>query len=100
MRLMTTPSDGDVVHVKFDDNRLLPQLYGEHDKHLAQIENRLGVSLISRGNHLAISGPVDAADIAISAASTGPEMARWLPRLINDTPSLFSIWARCLSCSP
>ena len=67
MRPMTTPSDGDTVHVKFDDNRLLPQLYGEHDKHLAQIENRLGVSLISRGNHLAIIGPVDAMDIARSA---------------------------------
>ncbi|MBT5496719.1 MAG: PhoH family protein [Alphaproteobacteria bacterium] len=67
MRPMTTPSEGDAVHVKFDDNRLLPQLYGEHDKHLAQIENRLGVSLISRGNHLAITGPVDATDIARSA---------------------------------
>jgi phosphate starvation-inducible PhoH-like protein len=61
---MTSPSEGDAVHVKFDDNRLLPQLYGEHDKHLAQIEDRLGVSLISRGNHLAIRGPRDAADIA------------------------------------
>ena len=42
-------------------------LYGEHDKHLAQIEHRLGVSLISRGNHLSISGPVASADIARSA---------------------------------
>src|SRR3546814_16918197 len=48
----------------FDDNRLLPLLYGEHDKHLAQIERKLGISLISRGNHLAISGPSDSTDVA------------------------------------
>lgn len=58
---------GDALHVNFEDNRLLPQLYGEHDKHLAQIENRLGVSLVSRGNHLAIKGPTESADIARSA---------------------------------
>ena len=58
---------GPVLHLNFDDNRLLPLLYGEHDKHLAQIENRLGVSVISRGNHLAISGPAESADIARSA---------------------------------
>jgi phosphate starvation-inducible PhoH-like protein len=52
------------IHVQFDDNRLLPLLFGEHDKHLVQIEQRLGVSLISRGNHVVISGPVDAPAIA------------------------------------
>ncbi|HSK39660.1 MAG TPA: phosphate starvation-inducible protein PhoH, partial [Arenibaculum sp.] len=36
--------------MQFDDNRLLPLLYGEHDSHLARIENQLGVALISRGN--------------------------------------------------
>src|SRR3546814_3208990 len=43
---------------------LLPLLYGEHDKHLAQIERKRGISLISRGNHLAISGPSDSTDVA------------------------------------
>jgi phosphate starvation-inducible PhoH-like protein len=52
------------IHVQFDDNRLLPLLFGEHDKHLVQIEQRLGVSLISRGNHVVISGPEDAPAIA------------------------------------
>jgi phosphate starvation-inducible PhoH-like protein len=65
---VTRPDDeGHAIHVDFDDNRLLPLLYGEHDKYLAQIENRLGVSLISRGNHLAISGPSEAAGIASTA---------------------------------
>ena len=45
------------IDLSFDDNRLLPLLYGEHDSHLARIETQLGVSLISRGNTLTISGP-------------------------------------------
>ncbi len=70
MRLSTATRPRDratSLHVDFEDNRLLPLLYGEHDKHLAQIENRLGVSLISRGNHLAITGPSESADIACTA---------------------------------
>ncbi|MDP6390750.1 MAG: PhoH family protein [Alphaproteobacteria bacterium] len=68
MSSVTRPDEDEgAIHVDFDDNRLLPLLYGEHDKHLAQIENRLGVSLISRGNHLAISGPTEAAEIASTA---------------------------------
>jgi phosphate starvation-inducible PhoH-like protein len=47
----------------FEDNRLLPLLYGAHDKYLVQIEQRLGVSLVSRGNQLVISGPPDAVDL-------------------------------------
>lgn len=52
------------IHLHFDDNRLLPMLYGEHDKHLARIEQELGVSLTTRGNRLAISGPDDASESA------------------------------------
>jgi len=51
----------------FDDNRLLAALFGEHDKHLAQIENRLGVALISRGNRLAVTGTDGAVEIACKA---------------------------------
>ena len=49
------------LHIQFDDNTLLPPLFGEHDRHLARIEQRLGVSVVSRGNRLAISGPPSAA---------------------------------------
>ena len=55
------------IDLQFDDNRLLPMLYGEHDRHLARIENQLGVSLISRGNILTIAGPVESAENARSA---------------------------------
>jgi phosphate starvation-inducible PhoH-like protein len=44
------------IYLQFDDNRLLPLLFGEHDQHLTRIEQELGVSLVSRGNQLAISG--------------------------------------------
>ena len=45
------------LYMTFDDNAMLPALFGRHDEYLAQIEQALGVSLVSRGNQLAISGP-------------------------------------------
>jgi phosphate starvation-inducible protein PhoH and related proteins len=48
--------------LQFDDNRLLPALYGEHDRHLARIEQGLGISLMSRGNQIGISGNPEAVD--------------------------------------
>jgi len=50
--------------IQFDDNRLLPLLFGEHDKHLVRIEQSLGVQLINRGNQVTIEGPEDAIDLA------------------------------------
>ncbi len=52
------------LHLQFEDNRLLPQLFGQHDQHLARIEQELGVSMVPRGNQLAISGPADAVAVA------------------------------------
>jgi phosphate starvation-inducible PhoH-like protein len=50
------------LYITFDDNGLLSTLFGEHDSHLARIEQKLGVSISSRGNRLAISGrPSDGA---------------------------------------
>lgn len=43
--------------LEFPDNRHLIPLCGEHDRHLALIEQRLGVQIIRRGNQLAIMGP-------------------------------------------
>ncbi len=42
--------------VEFDDNRLAAALFGEHSRHLALIEERLGVTLHGRGNRLLIEG--------------------------------------------
>ena len=55
------------LHLTFDDNALLPLLYGEHDRHLARIEHRLGVKLSSRGNRVAVAGPARQAHAARTA---------------------------------
>ena len=50
--------------IQFDDNTLLPALFGHHDEHLLQIEQLLDVKLRYRGNHLEISGPATSREIA------------------------------------
>lgn len=55
------------IEVEFEDNRLLPAVFGEHGRNLARIEQRLGVSLNNRGNLVTISGPVAAVDAARNA---------------------------------
>src|SRR5947209_18065445 len=50
--------------LEFDDNLLLPLLYGERDQHLDRIERQLGVSVVTRGNRLAITGPPSATEAA------------------------------------
>jgi phosphate starvation-inducible PhoH-like protein len=57
----------DVRRMVFDDNSLLPQLYGNHDQHLVRIEQLLNVSLSSRGNQLAIAGASEDAALARKA---------------------------------
>src|ERR1700733_16229684 len=58
-----TPGGGR-AQLEFDDNLLLPLLYGERDAHLDQIERQLGVALVPRGNRLAISGSASATEVA------------------------------------
>ena len=51
------------AQLEFDDNLLLPALYGERDQHLDRIERHLGVSLVPRGNRLSIAGPASATEV-------------------------------------
>jgi phosphate starvation-inducible PhoH-like protein len=44
------------VTLQFDDNALLSQLLGDHDRHLVRLEQGLGVRLSCRGNRVAIVG--------------------------------------------
>lgn len=48
----------------FEDNRLLPLLFGEHDKNLSKLEDELLVDISSRGNKVAIKGKPE--DVKIS----------------------------------
>jgi phosphate starvation-inducible PhoH-like protein len=61
------PQEHHQVQLQFDDNLLLPLLFGERDQNLERVERRLGVSVVSRGNRIAISGPPGAADVARTA---------------------------------
>ncbi len=58
------PAAAGRAQLEFDDNLLLPALYGERDQHLDRIERQLGVSLMSRGNRLSIAGPASATEVA------------------------------------
>lgn len=55
------------IDIEFDDNRLLPQLFGEHGQHLSRIESQLGIHLASRGNRLMITGETAGAETARTA---------------------------------
>lgn len=45
------------TRLEFSDNKLLQELCGRHDANLIQIEERLGVQVVSRGNQIAVFGP-------------------------------------------
>ncbi len=62
----STAHDDQIGVMDFEDNRLITELFGEHDRHLARIEQKLGVSLVPRGNRLAIGG----ADCSQAVAKT------------------------------
>ncbi|WP_354667682.1 PhoH family protein [Lentibacter algarum] len=44
------------THIEFPDNRLLVELCGEYDRNLSDIEQKLGVQIVRRGNQLVIIG--------------------------------------------
>ena len=52
------------LQLEFDENALLPQLFGSHNAHLARIEQKLDVRLDSRGNAVAVSGSADSVSTA------------------------------------
>jgi len=63
-----TPPDPDALAeavVEFPDNRLLIDLCGEYDRHLADIEQKMGVQILRRGNQLVVVGAQLAARDAI-----------------------------------
>ena len=59
----------EALQMQFDDNSLLPAALRRARPHLERIERELGVSLVSRGNRLAIAGPQARADVARTRSS-------------------------------
>jgi len=52
--------------VTFDDNSLIPLLFGEHNAHLHYLENMLNVDIATRGNTVSIKGPAKAMQVTES----------------------------------
>lgn len=52
---MTKPTPF-IATLTFEDNHLLPALFGEDDAHLAKLEKRFNVNAASRGNNVALNG--------------------------------------------
>ena len=52
------------VVVPFEDNRFLPRLLGEHDAHLALIEDRLDIQARAHGNVIILEGSESGCDLA------------------------------------
>ncbi len=49
-------ADDNIVHLKFDNNDLVRNLFGPADSHLKSIEDRVGVNIHARGSDLSIHG--------------------------------------------
>lgn len=62
-------SSAEIERLRFDDNRLLADLAGEHDAHFVVLEQSLGVRIDPRGNMLSLSGPPEARAQAVKALS-------------------------------
>ncbi|WP_170351771.1 MULTISPECIES: PhoH family protein [Ruegeria] len=64
-----TPPQDDMpqseAFVEFPDNRLLIDLCGEYDRNLTEIETKLSVQIVRRGNQLVVMGDEDAQKQAI-----------------------------------
>ena len=65
--ISTPPSE---TVIEFPDNRLLIDLCGEFDRNLADVEQRLGVQILRRGNQLAIVGEADARNAGVELLQT------------------------------
>ncbi|MGG7643383.1 PhoH family protein [Rhodovulum sp. YNF3179] len=59
------PEDVRETALEFPDNRLLIDLCGEFDRNLAQIEDRLEVQILRRGNQLGVLGDEEARGQAV-----------------------------------
>lgn len=60
--------------LEFDNKKLIPFLFGEHNAHLSHLEDKLNISIADRGNKLTLSG--DAADVRKAQAILNDLMQR------------------------
>jgi len=76
------------VTLQFNDNALLPLLFGDHDRNLVRLEQGLNVRMSSRGNRVAITGEPDrvqAAEQVLSGLYKRLEAGKGVSRADVDT---------------
>lgn len=56
VKTMNAPQEPTSISLTFQDNKLLPMLYGDNDLHLTKLEKKFNISASSRGNIVALSG--------------------------------------------
>ncbi|KAB2835448.1 MAG: hypothetical protein F9K49_03780, partial [Caedimonadaceae bacterium] len=56
IKVKMTKNEDVSLEIEFENNKLLPLLFGERDRFLRHIEKTLGVTVVARGNHVLISG--------------------------------------------
>lgn len=61
-RYKTKPELAPLI-IKYDDNRLLPVLFGEYDRNLLRIEETLDIRISSRGNQIFLYGESQALEV-------------------------------------
>lgn len=61
------------------DNTAAARVFGERDEHLHMIEEELGVTILARGNEVAVSGEVDAVQHAVAALKDLDNVSRHKP---------------------
>ena len=85
------------LEIEFEQPYLLGPLFGDYDRHLITIEQRLDVHIAARGNRVQIEGDPDAASRARAASSASPSICTLLPRAAICTRRRFSMVIRCRS---
>jgi phosphate starvation-inducible PhoH-like protein len=80
LNTQTASEPARMLELVFDDNSLLPELFGPNNDHLNRIERALGVTISTVGNQVVITGSADATQQAQEAFD-----ALW-DRLEKDLP--------------
>jgi phosphate starvation-inducible PhoH-like protein len=68
------------LEMQFDKPHLITNIFGEFDRNLVTIENRLGVYISARGNRVQIEGE---AGSTAKARDVLQDMPRWYRRLLR-----------------
>lgn len=87
MRSPLAPNEHEAVtYLEFEDNSLLPSLFGENDQHLTRIEKELGVTVVARGNQVVVSG--SSVGVAVAQTALKNLYQRLLKGLLVNTPEV------------